>query len=183
MDREDVNVVEHRRDGCGGYEYVNVVGHRRDGYGGCERGGTQKGWMRRTCAWWDTEETRRTRWDTGGHTYLLGSGEGCLLQLVVAVLGIRADGHPWKTERSVVRRALWSCGLRGPLRGDIPCPSWGSPGVGRPLAVVALWRCHLCTIPSVRSDVDVEQREGMAPLWGHPRCSATGTELSVSTRL
>ena len=107
---------------------MSVVGHRRDGCGGHEHGGTQK------------EETRRTRWDTGGHTYLLGSGEGCLLQLVVAVLGIRADGHPWKTERSVVRRALWSCGLRGPLRGDIPCPSWGSPGVGRPPAAVALWR-------------------------------------------
>ena len=107
---------------------MSVVGHRRDGRGGHVHGGTQK------------EETQRTRWDTGGHTYLLGSGEGCLLQLVVAVLGIRADGHPWKTERSVVRRALWSCGLRGPLRGDIPCPSWGSPGVGRPPAAVALWR-------------------------------------------
>ena len=72
MGVEDMSVVGHRRDGCGGCEHggtqmgwiwrmgvwrntegmdmedVNVVEHRRDGRGGYERGGTQKGWTWRT---------------------------------------------------------------------------------------------------------------------------------------
>lgn len=76
----------------------------------------------------------RARWDAGGHAYLLGSSEGGLLQLVVAVLGICADGHPWKTERSVVRRALWGCGVRGPSVGT-SLPILGVPGCGGSMEV------------------------------------------------
>lgn len=66
------------------------------------------------------------------HPYLLGPGQGCLLQLVVTVLGICAYRHPWKEmgpdqpgvdvwvwgqkrgEQTQLLQGPWGAGLAGP---------------------------------------------------------------------
>lgn len=102
--------------------------------------------------------------------YLLGARQGCFLELVVAVLGIRADRHPCKREQSRASGCAVEEGRAGGPAGRL------QPGLGTRLQS----RAHAKPGPA---GVPGPLRTLQAGVWGFPqdrtRVSAPGAGVRV----